>query len=64
MTPSAGPAPARPWQHRWDPFLDRDAADAGAEKQAELDGAILDDSPYPEVRAAVTLPPGPDGGAP
>ncbi len=52
-------------QHRYDPFLDEDklravdsALDSGnAEKLRDLDNNLIqDDSPYPEVRAAVRLP--------
>ena len=48
-------------QHRWDPFLDQDdiqnidiALESGdLEKEDIIDASIQDNSPYPEVRAAV-----------
>lgn len=49
-------------QHRWDPFLDvskldniDDALASGnVEKEAAIDASLIqEDSPYPEVRAAV-----------
>lgn len=53
-------------QHRYDPFLDDEklravdsALDSGnIEKLRDLDNALIqDDSPYPEVRAAVRILP-------
>lgn len=50
-------------QHKWDPFLDIDKLDnidnalqsGDVEKQAAVDESLIqEDSPYPEVRAAVS----------
>lgn len=49
--------------HKWDPFLDIEKLDdvdhalatGDIEKEAAIEGALLvEDSPYPEVRAAVS----------
>ena len=49
-------------QHRWDPFLEQDKLEAiddaiatgDTEKEAAVDASLIqEDSPYPEVRAAV-----------
>lgn len=56
-------------QHRWDPFLeveklntiDNAIASGDPEKEAAIDGAIIqEDSPYAEVRAAVPPTDDPD----
>ena len=51
-------------QHRWDPFLDIDKLDNidealatdNAGKEVAIDRTLLEDSPYPEVRASVRQP--------
>ena len=51
-------------QHKWDPFLDIDKLDniddalasGNAEKEAAIDESLIqEDSPYPEVRASVSV---------
>ena len=52
-------------QHKWDPFLDNEKLDTietalhadNVEKAMAVDEALIqEDSPYPEVRASVSLP--------
>jgi len=55
-------------QHQWDPFLEVDKLDAvenaietgDVEKEAAVEHSLLDDSPYPEVRASVKPTDDPD----